>query len=183
MPIKFLFFDLNEQKINEYKKILGHIKNTIFECNTLDEIFQKYDVDILVSPANSYGIMTGGIDRDIAKKYPMVVKNVNDRVSVSKYSDSAGRKYIPVGACEAVNLDNDKKILLIVPTMLLPKNIIDTQNVKIAFTAMLKKIKVIHDSKYNVLLACPCLGTGVGQLTGTYSANQILDSFHDQNIL
>jgi O-acetyl-ADP-ribose deacetylase (regulator of RNase III) len=171
MP-KFVFFDINENKIESYKKLLGKFKNTSFFHGSLDKVIEKYDVSVLVFPANSFGIMTGGIDRDIASKYPDVVKNVLDKVNQSTYRDSGGRHYIPVGICEAVLLKNTdaNKCLLIAPTMFLPQNIVSTKNVAIAFRAILGKVKVLGN---HIIVACPCLGTGVGGMSGEESAAQI----------
>ena len=160
--MKILFFDIDSTKIKEYENILGEIKNLDFVHGSLDDIMEKYTVDVLVSPANSFGVMTGGIDRDIANKYPMVVQNVNNKINESHRLDSGGRKYIPVGSCEAVSLDNKKKIMLIAPTMFLPKNIVGTNNVALAFVAILNKTKRLWHTEREVLMACPCLGTGVG---------------------
>lgn len=170
MP-KIIFFDYNKDKISQYQKVLGNIDNTSFINCSLDDLFKKYNVDILVSPANSYGIMTGGIDRDIVKLFPTVEKNVLKKVNESVYNDSSLKKYIPVGKCKHVPLNNNGKILLIAPTMQLPHNIVETNNIELAFSAILKAIKNLDDC---VIVACPCLGTGVGGMSGTESAVQIL---------
>lgn len=176
--MRILFFDINSDKINQYQSVLKGTKNVYFYHGSLDDVMSKYSVDILVSPANSFGVMTGGIDRDIANKYPMVIDNVKNKINESNFVDSGGRKYIPVGKCEAVKLDNQKKVMIIAPTMFLPKNIVGTNNVYLAFNAILDKIEKLKYTNYDVVVACPCLGTGVGGLTGTESANQILKSFN-----
>lgn len=168
-----IFFDYNKEKISQYQKVLGNINNTIFINCLLEDLFKKYNVDILVSPANSYGAMTGGIDRDIVKLFPVVEKNVLKKVNESVYSDSSSRKYIPVGKCKHVSLNNGK-ILLIAPTMQLPQNIVGTDNIELAFSAILEAIKHLDDC---VIVACPCLGTGVGGMSGTESAMQILSAW------
>jgi O-acetyl-ADP-ribose deacetylase (regulator of RNase III) len=171
MP-KIVFFDINADKIDSYKKLLGNFKNTSFFHGSLDRVIEKYNVSVLISPANSFGVMTGGIDRDIAGKYPDVVKNVLNKVRQSTYKDSSGRHYIPVGMCEAVMLENSdiNKCLLIAPTMFLPQNIVGTKNVAMAFRAILGKIKFLGN---HIVVACPCLGTGVGGMSGEESATQI----------
>lgn len=172
----FLFFDMNADKINDYKKILGSIKNTSFFIGTLDNLVKLHNFNVIVSPANSFGVMTGGIDSDIAKKWPDVVKNTLDVVKKSKHFDSSGNNYIPVGMCEGVLLDNKRKnkCMLVAPTMFLPKYIVGTQNVFLAFNAILGKTKSLDSS---VIIACPCLGTGIGGMSGEESALQIKEAF------
>jgi len=121
MP-KFIFFDYNKEKIYQYQQVLKNNSNMSFYFGTLKDVMKNFNIDILVSPANSFGIMTGGIDRDIAEMYPMVVDNVNAKLKQSKSFDSGGRQFIPVGDCEAVSLDNKNKLMLIAPTMFLPRN-------------------------------------------------------------
>jgi O-acetyl-ADP-ribose deacetylase (regulator of RNase III) len=170
--ISFLFFDWNNDKIDGYRRILHKHSNIIFFNGSLDQLIEQYDFDILVSPANSFGVMNGGIDKDIAKQWPDVAKNVLDKVKCSNYSDNGNRQYIPVGKCEIVYLDNKKKdkFLLIAPTMYGPQKIVGTQNVALAFSAIINLIKNIT---YPIVIACPCLGTGVGCMTGDESAKQI----------
>lgn len=165
---KFLFFDVNTKKINEYEIILKQYTNLCFLNCSLNDLVTDYKFDILVSPANSFGDMTGGIDLAISKKWPNIVKNVLNKVNESKYRDSGDRKYIPVGVCEIVDLDINK-YLLIAPTMYLPGNINNSNNIERAFSAILEMTK----NYKNMIIACPCLGTGIGGLTGTDSALQI----------
>jgi O-acetyl-ADP-ribose deacetylase (regulator of RNase III) len=177
MP-SIVFFDFNKETIQGYEKVLkGKYKNIIFLHYTLDEIVDKYYEDnpiILVSPANSYGDMNGGIDRDIIKKFPLVKERVLKLVKKSAYSDSGNRPYIPVGVCKFVELDDKSNVLLMAPTMLTPRNIVGTNNVYLAFHSIFKNVK---DLNSDVVVVIPCLGTGIGGLSGEESAKQIARVF------
>jgi O-acetyl-ADP-ribose deacetylase (regulator of RNase III) len=167
-----LFFDYDKSKINKYLDILGGINNTSFHHGELKNIMMKYNVKGLISPANSYGIMTGGIDKEIVKLYPEVQKNVINKINSLNYKDSIGKKYIPVGSCEIVVLDShNNSLLLIAPTMFLPKNICYTDNVYNAFKAILNKLRNMDDK---LIICCRCLGTGIGGMSPEESATQIL---------
>jgi O-acetyl-ADP-ribose deacetylase (regulator of RNase III) len=173
-----VFFDQNEQIIKQYENILKDISSDIVFINaTLDEIVNKYyktNPFILVSPANSYGDMNGGIDKSIIDKFPLVKQRVLNMVKKSPYVDSSFRPYVPVGVANFVELDDKHNILIMAPTMLTPRNIVGTNNVYLAFSAIYKDIKMLDNS---VIVACPCLGTGIGGLTGEESAKQILRTF------
>ena len=58
--VNILFFDINENLIKTYKRILGN--NTMFKFVNIDfnKLIEKYKIDAYISPANSYGVMTGG---------------------------------------------------------------------------------------------------------------------------
>lgn len=186
--VNILFFDLNYDKINEYRNVLTEINcesdkvklNFYFYNLDLKTIMKKYvnKINGLVSPANSYGVMNGGIDTEIVKLYPNIQKKVFDKIKESTYTDSTNKHYIPVGMCEAVSLSNDlEQVLFICPTMFLPKDINHTSNVKLAFIGLLTKIKSakLTDCS-NITIACPCLGTGIGGMSGIESAKQILEA-------
>lgn len=170
-----IFFDQNNDKINQYNKILKFaIPNLKFLHATLDNIIDEYyetNPFILVSPANSYGNMNGGIDKYIIDKFPLVNKRVQSLIKKSPYVDSSERSFIPVGKMDFVELDDKKNILIVAPTMLTPRNIVGTNNIYLAFSAIYKNIKDLDD---NVIVAIPCLGTGIGGLSGEESAKQIL---------
>ncbi len=55
--------------------------------------------------------------------------------------------------------------------MLTPRNIQETNNVYLAFSAIYKNTKDLGTS---VIVVCPCLGTGIGGMSGDESAEQIL---------
>lgn len=170
-----VFFDYSEDKIDQYTKILKFaIPNLKFMHATLDDVVDKYyetNPFILISPANSYGDMNGGIDKYIIDKFPLVKKRVLDLVKKSAYHDSSERPYIPVGVANFVELDDKKNILIMAPTMLTPRNIVGTNNIYLAFDAIYKIVKNLSD---DVIVAIPCLGTGIGGLSGEESAKQIL---------
>lgn len=170
-----VFFDQDKDKIEQYSKILKYLNlNMKFLHASLDDIVNKYyetNPFILVSPANSYGDMNGGIDKAIIDKFPLVNKRVSALIKKSPYLDSGDRPFIPVGKMDFVELDDKKNILIVAPTMLTPRNIVGTNNIYLAFSAIYKNIKCLDD---NVIIAIPCLGTGIGGLTGEESAKQIL---------
>lgn len=172
----FVFFDLNKEKIDAYEKYLNCYNNMIFIHGSLDEILEKYYQNktnpfILVSPANSYGNMKGGIDYAIIKKFPKCERRVIDAVGQSKYTDSGGRHIVPVGKSTVVKLDNKSGLLLMAPTMETPKNIQGTNNVYAAFRTIYKSTEQLSSK---TIVAIPCLGTGIGGMSGEESVLQIL---------
>lgn len=174
----YVFFDYDKNKINVYEKILSKNKNHNFiflNCD-LEQILEKFYTNskfpfILVSPANSYGDMTGGIDRDIIKHFPVCKQGVLDIVNTTGIRDSSGRKHIPVGDCRFVKLDSKYNALIMAPTMETPKNIVGTPNVYLAFKSIYFNTQQFASS---VIIAIPCLGTGIGGLSGEESALQIM---------
>lgn len=134
------------------------------------DVFYGKNKIVLVSSANSYGNMKGGIDRDIIKKFPLCEKRVLEAINKCLHYDSSGRPFLPVDECKFVELDNNKNVLINAPTMKFPKNIQGTNNVYLAFKSIYEYVNVLN---VDIIIACPCLGTGIGGMSGTESANQI----------
>lgn len=117
--------------------------------------------------------MKGGIDYAIIKRFPKCEKRVLELVKSSKYVDSEDRNIIPVGKCGCVPLDNSHGadgLLIVAPTMETPKNIKGTTNIYLAFKAIYDIVKKLNSI---TIVACPCLGTGIGGMSGKESALQI----------
>jgi O-acetyl-ADP-ribose deacetylase (regulator of RNase III) len=185
--MKIIFFDLCKDKIKKYKQILDilneqtHIK--VEFCNLeLRELVDSKKIDIIISPANSYGAMTGGIDIDIVKLDSTIQQKVYAKVKESNYLDMDNECYIPVGTCQQIKV-NHSLTLLIAPTMKHPKDISDTNNVLLAFNAIIIFLENAAYHSHNLVIACPCLGTGCGGMDPELSAKQILNTFKIHQII
>jgi O-acetyl-ADP-ribose deacetylase (regulator of RNase III) len=188
--MKIIFFDLYEEKIKEYKKVLDIVNNKNkkteyshagnikldFLCSDLKELINLNKIDIIISPANSYGAMTGGIDVDICEIDPSIQHKVSARVKKSIYLDMDNSPYVPVGICEPIKINNNLTIVM-APTMKHPKDITKTNNVFLAFNAILICLQSLCCHHHNLIIACPCLGTGCGNMNVEDSARQILHAF------
>ena len=120
----------------------------------------------IVSPANSYGYMDGGIDR-------FYVEHFGDQLQVT-VMDAISRcpeGFLPVGASLIVRT-GDKKIpyLIVSPTMLLPEPV-RAVNCFHAMSAILRIARQYADIIDKIF--CPGLGTGVGQVPYSKAAKEM----------
>lgn len=110
--------------------------------------------DCIVSPANSFGLMDGGIDEYIAE--------IMGQDTVEKVQQEIIRKYYgeqPVGTCLLVPTGNKNFLWLAhAPTMRNPTNIKDTENAYTAFSAVLSKIS--RNNISSLLTTTFCTGSG-----------------------
>jgi O-acetyl-ADP-ribose deacetylase (regulator of RNase III) len=182
MPIKFIFFDMNKNFIEKYKLVLQNkIPHAEFYCEDLETLILKYpNINAIISPANSYGFMNGGIDRTIDKILNNVEYLVKQQIEQVGQIDRSGRSFLPVGNCIVIPRNN--YFLFVAPTMTMPHKLPeDTLNVSLAFMAILKQASLLernYNNNINLTIACPCLGTGVGQLDPIISAKQILGAYN-----
>lgn len=134
--------------------ILAHAKNT------------------LVSPANSYGDMGGGIDliyRDYFGRG--IERKVQHEIGLT------GQNYLPVGQSLLVNTE-DKKFpyLIVVPTMFLPEPT-HRKNCYLAMLALLNCMQKNHTLLTEVY--CPGFGTGVGKMPPQEAATAMAKAYGD----
>ncbi len=158
-------------------------------CSDLDEVSihrgSIFDVecDAMVSPANSFGFMDGGIDAWYTWRFGDIVQD-NVRMAILKYWHGE----LPVGAAEVVETrDNETPYLIAAPTMRVPMFLgPDTINPYLAMRAVIMVLRegVFRDGvqkgeriKDHVnTIAMPGLGTGVGAVPFGTAAFQVKEA-------
>jgi O-acetyl-ADP-ribose deacetylase (regulator of RNase III) len=128
--------------------------------------------DAIVSPANSFGIMDGGLDAAIRDRLGHHVQHRVQEIIVSRYHGE-----MPVGVAEVVATDHDCwPYLIVAPTMRVPENVANTLNAYLAFRACLLAARhFCSDSSKPLIrsLLVPGLGTGVGGMEPRKCAAQM----------
>jgi O-acetyl-ADP-ribose deacetylase (regulator of RNase III) len=130
------------------------IVNTYFE--------QLTEFDCLVSPANSFGMMDGGMDAAIIKFFGI---SLEKRVQQRILEDYLGEQ--PVGTSFIIETEHPKHPFLAhTPTMRVPMTIKGTDIPYTAMWAMLLAIRQHNKNSNHPInsIACPGLGTGIGQV-------------------
>jgi len=128
--------------------------------------------DAILSPANSFGFMDGGIDLAYSHFFDW---DLQDRLQETLRREHAGE--LPVGSAVVVPTHHrDIPFLISAPTMRVPDNIADTVNVYLAFRAALLTVKA---SKGIQSLLSPALGTGVGSMPVERAASQMYAAYAD----
>jgi O-acetyl-ADP-ribose deacetylase (regulator of RNase III) len=130
-------------------------------CHTRFEEQQEYDC--IVSPANSFGIMDGGVDLAISRFFGW---ELMDRVQQRILRDFFGEQ--PVGTCILVETGHPTHPWLAhTPTMRVPLDIRGTDHVYSAMLAMLQAIASFNKGNPEApirSIACPGLGTATGRM-------------------
>ncbi len=118
------------------------------------------EYDCLVSPANSFGLMDGGVDLAITRYFGL---DLMDRVQQHIIRNFRGEQ--PVGTSFIINTNHPTHPFLAhTPTMRVPMSISQTDNVYLAMWAMLLAVwqhNQNEEQKINAIV-CPGLGTGTG---------------------
>ena len=147
------------------------IKLRIHNCR-----FQEItEFDCIISPANSFGLMDGGIDLALRNYFGMRIQyNVRKVIERDYYGEQ------PVGTSFVVFTENEKHTFLAhTPTMRVPYDISKTENVYTAMFAMLRCVanhNKIHKAKIKSVL-CPGLVTLTGQVEPNEAARQMYQAY------
>lgn len=141
--------------------------------------------DAIVSPANSFGFMDGGIDRLYLERFGTALQ---DRVQTQIKQDHAGE--LLVGAATIVETDDAEiPFLIAAPTMRVPMPVESSINAFLAARAIFLLIRdgIIPSGRYagepvrehvkTVLL--PGLCTGVGRMPAVQCARQVRAAIED----
>lgn len=149
---------------------------------------------IIVSPANSFGMMDGGFDEAIRQFYQEACK----RDIVSFVQTEIGIEYggeQPVGTCLRIGSPFDKSIPMLyhIPTMRFPMDVSGTNNAYMAMKALLLQLDKddeefqLYDNVDEVLVPVFCTGYGhmspyqaVGQMKLAW--NRFADNSFSPNI-
>jgi O-acetyl-ADP-ribose deacetylase (regulator of RNase III) len=129
------------------------------------DIFEAAPAEGLVSPANSFGFMDGGIDAVYLLRFGFAFQ---DRVRAVIENEHAGE--LPVGSAVIVPTD-DKHFpnLVVAPTMRVPGDVSGTVNAYLATRAALAIS--VRAGLRSVL--CPGLATAIGETDPTIAARQM----------
>lgn len=141
--------------------------------------------DAVVSPANSFGFMDGGIDAVYLRRFGEALQDRVQRVIRERHGGE-----LVVGAAEVVETgDSAVPYLIVAPTMRVPMILRDTVNPYLAARALLRLVMhgVFAEGAARGLaireriqrIALPGLGTGVGQVSAAVCAHQVAQAIED----
>jgi O-acetyl-ADP-ribose deacetylase (regulator of RNase III) len=132
---------------------------------------QLTEFDCMVSAANSFGLMDGGVDLAITNYFGA---RLMERVQFRVLSEYLGEQ--PVGTSMIVETEHpDHPFIAHTPTMRVPMAITTTDNVYSATWAMLVAVARHNraDERKITTIACPGMGTATGMVPEAEAARQM----------
>lgn len=183
--MKLILVDPNTEICNAWLNQFEDYYNDVLIYNMKFQylpVLQSIDY-ILVAAGNSFGVMGGGIDLEIARTFP------ESEALVRKKIHQLWNGELNVGATISIKLDSKKEVngknfshLIYAPTMMAPIDIRYTQNVYLAMKAALQEYEllnrhsVIEDDPY---LVVPGLGGGCGRVSSQSVARQMFLAYRN----
>jgi O-acetyl-ADP-ribose deacetylase (regulator of RNase III) len=165
---KLILVDVNPEVTAGFKKHFSELPN----IELVHGYFETLpEFDCMVSPANSFGLMDGGVDAAIIRFFGIELMHRVQKRIIDEY-----RGEQPVGTSMIVETGAKKHPFLAhTPTMRVPLDIRNTDNVYLAMWAMLRAVddhNKTSEQKINSV-ACTGLGTAVGRVPGDEGARQM----------
>lgn len=166
--IELILVDPNEAVCRAWASAFaGHPRSSIV-CGRFESL---PEFDCMVSAANSFGLMDGGVDLAITTFFGV---DLMDRVQARILRDYLGEQ--PIGTSIIVETGHPKHPFVAhTPTMRFPMSISSTDNVYTAMWALLLEVRRHNRSSSSPIrkVACPGLGTATGRVSPHEAARQM----------
>lgn len=181
MELKIILSAVEKELYDAWKTFCGDLPNVeILHGSILD-----LSVDAVVSPANSFGFMDGGIDLLYSHRFGWHVQESLQKLIREKHFGE-----LLIGQAEIVETDNLQiPFVIAAPTMRVPMILRDSVNPYLAARAVFLLIKygVFFDGKFKgepinkfvQSVAFPGLATGVGKIGFNTCAKQMRRAIED----
>lgn len=168
IPSRIILVDQSVRLVNAWRTAFSRYDNITIQPGDYFEI----EANAIVSPANSFGIMDGGIDLAIRDKLGFGIERRVQEVILTRYHGE-----MPVGIAEVIETKHQRyPYLICAPTMRIPEQVSASINAYLAFRAALLACgRFNHSSgtrKIDSLLCCG-LATGVGGMDPSRCAAQM----------
>lgn len=174
----FFIIDEDPYVVGSYTNVLGKdLKNFKFK---IGNIFHENN-GVIVSPANSYGNMDGGFDKDILDFFGYRIQ-----ANLESYIDNFHAKKLEIGESQIVPTRNGRfPYIIFSPTIEKPGDLATENSVYLSAKAIFNEILHFNNLTQNnnfvpiskVLM--PGLGTGYGNLDPISSANMVKKAYFD----
>ena len=179
--MKLYLRDRNPAMLLAWQEFFKNEKDVNVSIGNIFDEGPWLDCEAIISPANSFGFMDGGIDFVYSTFFGWNVQDMLREELWTKYNGE-----LLVGQAEIIDMrkTNSKEqvvrdrvarmpYLISAPTMRVPMNVSGTVNAYLAFLAALKIAK--QNNIKSIL--CPGLGTAIGQMPHRNCACQMYEAW------
>jgi O-acetyl-ADP-ribose deacetylase (regulator of RNase III) len=179
--MKIFLRDRNPELVRAWQQVFAGNNNIKASCGDIFQEGEHLDVMSIVSPANSFGYMDGGIDFVYSEYFGW---GIGDNLRAKIWTEFDGE--LLVGQAAVIDMRetlphhpqhnarvNRTPYLISAPTMRVPMKVGQTVNAFLAFRAALRAAKA---HKIDSML-CPGLGTAIGAMEPRVCAVQMLEAY------
>jgi O-acetyl-ADP-ribose deacetylase (regulator of RNase III) len=167
----FQLRDIDEEVVQSWKKHFKGIENVSISSGDIFDL----KADAIVSPANSFGYMDGGIDLIYITRFGWELQT---RLQSHLKEQHDGE--LPVGQATIVEtFDAEIPFLISAPTMRVPMNVSNSLNAYLAFRAAIRAVKQhnVASARQIRRVLCPGLCTAIGRMPPDLAAKQMATAY------
>jgi O-acetyl-ADP-ribose deacetylase (regulator of RNase III) len=168
VAMRIALWDTNPEIVSAWARQFGPHKNVTFGCGDL----LHARVDAVVSPANSFGFMDGGIDLAYRSFFgARVERRLRELIAMRP------ERELPVGQALVIPTGHPRITRLVVaPTMRMPMRIAGTNQAYLASWAAFKRASEVRDPPIETL-GMPGMGTGIGAMDPEECSQQMEQAY------
>jgi O-acetyl-ADP-ribose deacetylase (regulator of RNase III) len=173
--ITFHLCDINKDIVDEWESQFEGINNFKFYCSDIFKCpVSDKNINAIVSPANSFGDLQGGID---LVYYNYFGHNLEERLQKTIMEEKYGE--LIIGDSIMLSMNGIYNYFISAPTMKVPMIVSKSNNAYLAFRAVLIKLIEFNKISDNPItdVICPGLGTSIGKISAENCAKQMLDAY------
>ena len=168
--MKLYLRDIQEEMVDAWSEWFKDVKDVEVSCGDILEL----EADAVVSPANSWGFLDGGIDAAYRDFFGEELEK-RLRTELKERYDSE----LPVGQAVIIPTEHPKiKWFISAPTMRIPQAVHNTPNAYLAFRAALRKIRELNGLVEINSVLCPGLCTAIGCMPFKTAAKQMFFAYY-----
>jgi O-acetyl-ADP-ribose deacetylase (regulator of RNase III) len=165
--MKFLLRDRNAAVVGAWRRHFAEAPDVEVSHGDIFDV----SADAIVSPANSFGFMDGGIDLVYSQRFGWGLQERLRKLLLAEYDGE-----LPVGQAVIVETHHkDIPFLISAPTMRVPLDVSTTVNAYLAFRASIRAVREHNKAAGRRIetVLCPGLGTAVGAMAPEVCARQM----------
>jgi O-acetyl-ADP-ribose deacetylase (regulator of RNase III) len=165
--VRLHFVDTDGDVVDALRRAFAGVSDVTCACGDILAVAHT----ALVSPANSYGFMDGGIDAAYSAFFGPTVQ-----VAVQDAINRRPEGYLPVGASLAVTTGHSRiPFLIVAPTMHMPEEVPASN----CYRALRAVLRLAGERPALADIFCPGLATGTGRVSASDAAEQIAAAYTD----
>ncbi|KAK3585535.1 hypothetical protein CHS0354_022943 [Potamilus streckersoni] len=192
IKVTYKLCDINGQMVEAWREMFKEYIPDRIQVYKGDIFKQGPAADAIVSPANSFGFMDGGIDMTYSMHFGWQLQERLQKVIREEYNGElmvgdaiiipTFEGWINDGSVDWSKFNEGQpiKYLISAPTMRVPLDVSDTANAYIAFRSVILSVKKHNSTPGNDpihTVLCPGLGTAVGRMPKIRCAYQMLRAY------
>lgn len=168
--MKIILLDRNYMMVFAWQKYFNEECNVEIVTNTIENYLNKNKVDAIVTPGNSYGVMTGGFDLGVRNYF-----GIDLEYRVQKYIDTKLNCKQKVGTSFIIDGGKNNIEVIYTPTMEEPSEISD---LNIVYESTISSLKLAKECKLETIVL-PAFGGATGKVNFFKIAELMFKAYKD----